>query len=54
MMKNLRIRENEILTKDNEINELKQELEDRVRRAREELAREMKVLLVCDSCVVCY
>ena len=42
------------MTKDEEIIDLKVELEDRVRIAREELAGEMKVLLVCFECVVCY
>ena len=54
MMKELRIRKNEVLTKDIEIKDLKQELEDKVRRAREDLAREMKVLYVCCVCCVLF
>lgn len=48
MMRDLRIRENELMTKDEEIKDLKQKLEERVKRVREDFAREMKVLLVCD------
>ena len=47
MMKDLRISKNEIMSKDEEIRDLKIELEDRVKRAREDLAHELKVFLVC-------
>ena len=48
MMRDLRIRENELMSKDEEIKELKSEIEERVRRAREDHAKEIKVVLVCD------
>ena len=48
MMPDLRIRENELISKDEEIKELKNEIEERVRRVREDHAKEMKVVLVCD------
>ena len=47
MMKDLRISKKELLSKNEEIKDLKIELEERVKRAREDFAREMKVLLVC-------
>ena len=47
MMKDLRISKNKLISKDEEIKDLKMELEERVKRAREDFAREMKVLLVC-------
>ena len=47
MMKDLRISKNELISKDEEIKDLKMELKDRVKQAREDLARELKVLLVC-------
>ena len=43
MMRDLRIKEGEIVSKDEEIKGLRSEIEDRVSRAREEHAREMKV-----------
>ena len=46
MMKDLRVREGEIADKDEEIKGLRNELEERVLKARDEHKREMKVVLV--------
>lgn len=48
MMKELRVCESELESRDEEINVLKNEIEDRVMRAREEHKKEMKVVLVCE------
>ena len=51
MMKDLRIRKDEIVSKDAEIKDLKSEIEERVSRAREDHDREfkvVKVILVCE------
>ena len=50
MMKDLRVCESELENRDEEIKELKNEIEDRVMRAREEHKREMKAVLMCDWC----
>ena len=51
MMKDLRIREDQIVSKNAEIEGLKNEIEERVSRAREDHDREfkvVKVILVCE------
>ena len=51
MMRELRIKENEVKEKDIELKDLREELDDKVRRCREDMTREMKVL--CECCVFC-
>ena len=53
MMKELKLKENEVKEKDIELKDLREELDDKVRRFREDMARELKVLLYILS-VLCF